>query len=161
MGDTENVRKEQVIFNERAGAVPKETAIGNNTAESIVPLIKRMLEGEILVAEGNVDGGLMELRAALELEDALKYDEPPAWMIPLRHTIGANLVKAGRFAEAEENYREDLRRLPANGWSLSGLAASLRGQQKEEAAAATAQFQKAWVKADVKITSSCLCRPGV
>jgi tetratricopeptide (TPR) repeat protein len=120
-----------------------------------------MLEGEILIAEGKLDDGLAQLQTGLQLEDALKYDEPPAWMIPLRHSIGANLMKAGRFAEAEQIYREDLRRLPDNGWSLYGLAESLRRQGKEtaEVAATDARFQKIWAKADLKITSSCLCQP--
>jgi cytochrome c-type biogenesis protein CcmH/NrfG len=64
------------------------------------------------------------------LEDALKYDEPPAWMIPLRHSIGANLMTAGRFAEAEQVYRDDLKRLPENGWSLLGLSEALAVEEK-------------------------------
>ena len=69
-------------------------------------------------------------------------------------------MKAGRFAEAEEVYREDLKRLPDNGWSLYGLSESLAAQKKPEADAAKAHFAKAWAKADLKISSSCLCRPG-
>jgi cytochrome c-type biogenesis protein CcmH/NrfG len=64
------------------------------------------------------------------LEDALKYDEPPAWMIPLRDSIGANLMTAGRFAEAEQVYRDDLKRLPENGWSLLGLSEALAVEEK-------------------------------
>jgi tetratricopeptide (TPR) repeat protein len=120
-----------------------------------------MLEGEILVAEGKRDAGIAELQAALKLEDDLKYDEPPAWMVPIRHSLGANLMKAGRYADAEAVYREDLRRLPGNGWSLYGLAESLRAQKKDEAVAARENFNKAWQKADMKINSSCLCQPGV
>ncbi len=159
-GDPENARKEQAIFVERVPAIPKETALGNNMAEAIIALAQRMVEGEILVAENKFDEGLSELRAALALEDALKYDEPPGWMVPLRHSIGANLIKAGRFAEAEEVYREDLKRLPGNGWSLYGLSESLAAQKKPEAAAAKARFEKAWARADLKISSSCFCRPG-
>jgi tetratricopeptide (TPR) repeat protein len=159
--DAKNARKEQAIFRERAALVAKETAIGNNTAEVILPLVNRMTEGEILVAEGKVDEGIAELRGAVELEDALKYDEPPAWMIPLRHTLGANLMRTGQFAEAEQIYRDDLKRLPENGWSLYGLAESLRAQNKDEAKAVKARFTKTWAKADVKINSSCLCRPFV
>ena len=68
-------------------------------------------------------------------------------------------MRAGRFADAEEVYREDLRRLPENGWSLYGLAESLKAQKKPEAVLAQARFTKAWAKADIKINSSCLCRP--
>jgi tetratricopeptide (TPR) repeat protein len=161
--DTENARKEQAIFRERAQQVPKETAVSNNTAESIIALANHMIAGELLIAEGKLDPGLDELRAALKLEDALKYDEPPAWMIPLRHTIGANLMAAGYFAEAEQVYRDDLRRLPENGWALLGLSQALAAQQKngEELHSTRARFEKVWAKADVKITSSCLCRPSL
>jgi tetratricopeptide (TPR) repeat protein len=159
--DTENARNEQAIFRERAQQIPKETAVSNNTAESIVALASHMIEGELLIAEGKFDPGLDELRVALTLEDALKYDEPPSWMIPLRHAIGANLMHAGRFAEAEQVYRDDLKRLPENGWSLLGLSQALAAQQKNgvELEATRVRFNKVWAKADVKITSSCLCRP--
>jgi tetratricopeptide (TPR) repeat protein len=161
-GDTENARNEQTIFRKLVQRVPKETAVSNNTAESIIALANHMIEGELLIAEGKLDPGLDELRAALTLEDGLKYDEPPSWMIPLRHTIGANLMHAGRFAEAEQVYRDDLKRLPENGWSLLGLSEALAAQQKDgaEVEATRARFNKVWSKADVKITSSCLCRPA-
>ncbi len=120
-----------------------------------------MLEGEILVREGKLDEGLAKLNAAVQAEDAMKYDEPPGWMIPVRHTLGATLMRAGRVAEAEQVYRDDLKRVPENGWSLLGLADSLREQKKagEELAATKARFDKVWAKADLKITSSCLCQP--
>ena len=90
----------------------------------------------------------------------MRYDEPPGWLIPVRHSLGANLIQAGRFAEAERVYRDDLARLPENGWALWGLAQSLRLQGKgAEALAVEARFQKVWSKADVQIRSSCLCRP--
>jgi cytochrome c-type biogenesis protein CcmH/NrfG len=101
------------------------------------------------------------LRAAIKKEDALKYDEPPGWLIPVRHSLGAVLMKQQRFAEAEQVYRDDLARLPGNGWSLLGLAESLRAQKKndEEAAKTKAKFENVWAKADLKINSSCLCQP--
>ena len=119
------------------------------------------LEGEILVAEGKLDDALTHLREALKLEDSLRYDEPPSWMIPLRHVIGATLMKADRFVEAEQVYREDLSRLPDNGWSLYGLAQSLRRQGKNasERRAVEARFRTIWAKADLYIDSSCLCQP--
>ena len=119
-----------------------------------------MLEGEILVAEQKMDAGIAELQSAVKEQDALKYDEPPAWMIPIRHSLGAVLMKMRRFAEAEQIYRDDLARLPDNGWSLFGLAQSLRQQQKnsDEVAALDTKFQKTWAKADTKITTSCLCQ---
>jgi tetratricopeptide (TPR) repeat protein len=162
-GDTENAREEQAVFRERAQLVRRGTVVGNNSAKAILGVVQSMLEGEILLAEGKLDDGLGYLRAAVKLEDALNYDEPPSWMIPVRHSLGANLMKAGRFAEAEEVYREDLRKLPDNGWSLYGLAESLRRQHKNpsEAGAIYACFQKIWAKGDLRIGSSCLCQPKI
>ncbi|MBS0658540.1 MAG: hypothetical protein JSR82_09895 [Verrucomicrobia bacterium] len=161
-GQPEEARRAQALFRERSALVPKETMISNNPGATILELTTRMLEGEILVAEGKIEEALQELAAALKIEDALRYDEPPGWMIPLRHVIGATLMKAGRFAEAEAVYRGDLRRMPNNGWSLYGLAASLRAQSKapREIAAADLKFRRFWARADVRISSSCLCQPG-
>ena len=159
-GDTAKARKEQALFVEGSKLVPKETQLGNNYAATVISLATHMLEGEILVAEQKVDAGVAELQTAVKEEDALKYDEPPAWMIPLRHSLGAVLMKAKRFAEAEQVYRDDLARLPDNGWSLFGLAESLREQKKndDEVISINTKFQKTWAKADTKITTSCLCQ---
>jgi len=161
-GDTENARKEQAIFVEKTKLVPKEEVFSNNTTEAILAVAAHMVEGEILVRENKLDAGIAELRQAIQLEDALHYDEPPGWLIPVRHSLGATLMQNGRYAEAEQVYRDDLAHLPGNGWSLYGLANSLRAQKKnaDEAAATNAKFKKLWAKADTKITSSCLCQPG-
>lgn len=159
--DAEGARKEQAILAARALLVPKTTSFGNNDAATILSLVRLMVEGEILVCEGKLDDGLAHLRDALQIEDSLGYDEPPSWMIPLRHLVGATLMRAGRFEEAEQVYREDLRRLPDNGWSLQGLVESLERQNKnpDERRALETRFQKIWAKADLSITSSCLCQP--
>lgn len=161
-GDPENARKEQAIFLEKAKPVPEESTFGNNKSEDLLALTRHMTEGEILVRENKLEEGLAELREAIKLEDALQYDEPPGWLIPIRHSLGATLVRNGRFAEAEEIYRADLKKLPDNGWSLFGLKESLKAQNKnpEEAKTTAAKFQKIWAKADTRITSSCLCQPG-
>jgi tetratricopeptide (TPR) repeat protein len=160
-GDTDNARKAQSVFLERAKLVPKEESLGNNSCEAILGIMLPMVEGEILVAEGKIDSGIKQLRSAIKREDALKYDEPPGWLIPVRHSLGAVLMKHHRYAEAEQVYREDLARLPENGWSLLGLAESLRKQKKnaDEAAQTQAKFEKVWAKADLTISSSCLCQP--
>jgi tetratricopeptide (TPR) repeat protein len=160
-GDTVNARKAQSVFVERAKLVPKEDFVSNNSCEALLAVAIPMVEGEILIAEGKIDSGIEQLRAAIQKEDALKYDEPPGWLIPVRHSLGAVLMKQQRFAEAEQIYRDDLARLPENGWSLLGLAESLRKQKKnaDEVAQTQAKFKKVWAKADLTITTSCLCQP--
>ncbi|KAG0505699.1 MAG: hypothetical protein Udaeo_09380 [Candidatus Udaeobacter sp.] len=160
-GDTVNARNAQSVFVERAKLVPKEDFVSNNSCEALLAVAIPMVEGEILIAEGKIDSGIEQLRAAIQKEDALKYDEPPGWLIPVRHSLGAVLMKQQRFAEAEQVYRDDLARLPENGWSLLGLAESLRKQKKnaDEVAQTQAKFEKVWAKADLTITTSCLCQP--
>jgi tetratricopeptide (TPR) repeat protein len=161
-GDAKSARAEQTLFEEGARLVPAEETAGNNTCRGILAVAAPMLEGEILAREGKVDEAVAKLREAVKAEDALRYDEPPGWILPVRHSLGATLMNAGRHAEAEQVYRDDLARLPNNGWSLFGLARSLRLQKKGESEVAEldARYAKIWSKADLKITSSCLCQPG-
>jgi tetratricopeptide (TPR) repeat protein len=162
-GDVASARAEQAAYLEAAKRVPAdEIAAGNNTCQAVLGVATHMLAGEILYRDGRIDEGLTELREAVKAEDGLRYDEPPSWLLPVRHSLGAALMQAHRFAEAEQVYRADLARLPENGWSLYGLAASLHQQDKHgDAAAAEARFQAIWAKADVQIKSSCLCQPGL
>jgi tetratricopeptide (TPR) repeat protein len=161
-GDTAAARREQALYLEAAKAVPPEQiAAGNNTCHAVLAIVTPMLEGEILVREGRLDDGVAQLRTAIAAEDRLSYDEPPGWMIPVCHALGASLMAHGRYVDAEAVYREDLRRLPNNGWSLFGLRESLLLQQKPgDAAAVHQEFTNAWARADIAITSSCLCQPG-
>lgn len=160
-GDSASARAEQARFVEAAKKIPAdEIAAGNNLCSAVLAVVTPMVEGEILVREGKVDEAVAQLRAAVKAEDALRYDEPPSWIIPVRHSLGATLMAHGRFAEAEQVYRDDLARLPGNGWSLYGLSEALAQQHKAtEAADARRQFKDAWHVADITISSSCLCQP--
>ena len=98
---------------------------------------------------------LAHFRAAAKIEDAGLYFEPPKWYYPVRHSLGAALLKAGKNSEAEQAYREDLKRFPENGWALFGLAQALKAEGKNaEAARVDARFRKAWADADVKLVAS-------
>jgi tetratricopeptide (TPR) repeat protein len=131
-------------------ATPADAA--SKTALSIAV---HALSGEIVSRRGDLDAGINHFREALAIEDAGLYFEPPKWYYPIRHSLGAVLLKAGRNPEAEQVYREDLRRFPENGWSLFGLAQALRAQKKNaEAAAVDARFRQAWADADVTLTAS-------
>ena len=113
------------------------------------------LTGEIATRRGDVDEGITHFREAARIEDGGLYFEPPKWYYPIRHSLGAALLKAGHHAEAEKVYREDLRRFPENGWSLFGLAQALHAQDKEnEAVAEEARFRRAWAGTDVTLTAS-------
>ena len=162
-GEIAAARAEQAAYLEAARLVPAdEIAAGNNTCQAVLSVATPMLAGEILFRAGQVDEGLAGLRAAVKAEDSLRYDEPPGWLLPVRHSLGAALMQAHRYAEAEQVYRDDLARLPENGWALFGLAESLQLQGKSaEAATVRARFRAIWAKADLQIKSSCLCQPGI
>ncbi len=91
----------------------------------------------------------------MRLEDALVYTEPSEWAFPPRHALGAVLLEAGRPAEAETVYWEDLKRNRENGWALTGLAQALRAQKKDAPAAIVeARRKNALARADVILTAS-------
>jgi tetratricopeptide (TPR) repeat protein len=120
-----------------------------------VSIAAHALMGEIATRSGKPDEGIAHFKEALAIEDKGLYFEPPKWYYPIRQSLGAALLKAGRNADAEAVYREDLKRFPENGWSLYGLGAALRAQGKSaEAAAVEKRFAKAWTDADVKLTAS-------
>lgn len=162
LGDPDAARSEIELFNEAADAIPEDWYIFNNQVSTVLPIARLMVEGETLWREGNQSEAFAKLREAVELEDQLVYDEPPAWMLPVRHALGALLVAGGKFAEAEDVYREDLAKNPKNGWALTGLQQSLFGQGKsQEALALNEQIEAAFATADVAPTSSCYCEPGM
>ena len=161
LGRLEEAEKEREAFRLAAAAVPKDRTFGNNPAGLLLEIAARMLDGEMAAKRGRFDESVRTLREAARIEDSLRYDEPPDWIQPVRHTLGAVLMTAGRYADAERVYREDLAKFPENGWSLFGLGRALRLQKKDvEASAAEERFRKIWAGADVRLGSTCYCLPG-
>lgn len=157
-GEVDDARTAQKAFRTAAKSVDSDATFSNNKAADLFAVAENALEGEILFREGKIKEAIAALKSAVAHEDKLRYSEPPDWFVPMRHALGAVLLKAGQAKEAEAVYREDLRRWPGNGWSLFGLAASLEAQGKEDDAANTRkEFDAVWKRADVKIPSSCFC----
>ena len=116
-----------------------------------------VLAGEIEAAKGDLSKAIEHMEKAVTFEDELPYNEPAEWYIPTRQSLGAVLLKAKKYKEAEIVFLEDLEYYRANGWSLMGLYQSLLGQGKlEEAKEIKEQFDQAWRKADIEINSSVL-----
>lgn len=161
LGRTREAQVELEAFDREAALIPDDWMAGNNKAHDVINIARQMLVGELAYREGHYDQAFAALRKGVELEDALKYDEPPGWMQPVRHALGALLMGVGRYAEAEQVYRDDLRLNPNNGWAMIGLEQALRAQNQQDAAQQFAAARiKAWSRADVKPTSSCYCQPG-
>ncbi|HEV2083442.1 MAG TPA: hypothetical protein VGR09_00040 [Gemmatimonadales bacterium] len=135
-----------------AVAMPADRMIGLNHAKSVLDLAVSHLAGEMAAKNGDTDEAAKQLRKAAAQEDALRYDEPPDWYLPIRERLGAVLLAAGRPRQAETAFREDLVQRPENGWSLHGLAQSLSAQGRDrEAAKVEERLRKAWKTADVQL----------
>lgn len=120
-----------------------------------VRIADKVVAAELAMARGRPADAIPLLEEAVKIEDAIPYDEPPGWHAPVRHTLGVALLAAKRPQDAERVYREELRRNPLNGWSLEGLAESLKAQRRiAEANEAAALQARAWEHADVKLAAS-------
>ena len=154
----DNARSELDRFHALRKDVPEDWVVGLSPADAILSVAAKVAEGEVRWREGKTEEALIALREAVKEEDQLLYAEPPGWMIPVRHALGAILVAAGQYAEAVKVYQADLQDHPENAWSLLGLDQALRGQGDLQAAEAIKlQLEKAWANADVSPPASCYC----
>jgi tetratricopeptide (TPR) repeat protein len=156
-GDTIAAEREyeQVLAISQADAMRELSLASFPKAATLLEIAVHVLGGELDSASGNTDGAIARFEAAIALQDGLAYIEPPAWFYPVRHNLGATLLAAGRAAEAQAIYQEDLRQYPNNGWSLLGLSKSLEAQGKTaEALEARQRFAEAWMHADVTPSTS-------
>ena len=132
-----------------------DTGVGPTPASHVLGLAVHALQGEIAEARGNLDAAIAHYGAAVEMQDADNYTEPPDWSQSMRLYLGAVLLSAGRAAEAEEVYRKDLQWNQQNGWSTFGLAQALEAQGKtQDAIVAKRQFESLWRNADVELERS-------
>jgi tetratricopeptide (TPR) repeat protein len=127
----------------------------NHTARDLLGITGNILRGEILRSEGRLDEAIAVFERAVETHDGLRYDEPEPLNFSARHWLGAALLEAERYADAERVYRGAIEQHPDNGWSYFGLEKALRAQGKNaEADAAQADFDRVWQRADIFISSS-------
>jgi tetratricopeptide (TPR) repeat protein len=127
---------------------------GFNATASILNIATEVLSGELAAQEQRYEKAIAHLRTAVKLEDALVYTEPQDWYQPTRQAL-ARVLLAGKAKEAEQIYRADLKIYPENGWSLYGLAESLKAQDKaKEAESIQTRFQTAWKHADIPLTAA-------
>ena len=155
----DEARAEAERFESAAATIGDDQKVRGARTADLLEAARQMMTGEILFKEGDHEAAFAALRKGIEAEDSLPYAEPPGWMQPIRHSLGALLLEAGRVEEAETVYRADLDRHADNVWSLHGLAECLRLEGRDaEARAVTSSFEKAGEHADVAIRASCFCR---
>jgi hypothetical protein len=141
----------RALFNAAAN-IPDDAKLGFNSSRDLINLAGHLLEGHIALARVSIPGAVEHFRQAAEIEDSLRYDEPPDWYIPARESLGRALMTSSHFADAEKVFREELVHHPNNGRALFGLWQSLKAEGKNsDAKRAEAEFRAAWKDADVKL----------
>ena len=132
-----------------------DTGVWPTPASRVLKLAVRALQGEIAEARGNRDAAIAHYQAAVEMQDATNYTEPPDWSQSMRLYLGAALLDAGRAEDAEAVYRKDLEWNQQNGWSTFGLAQALEEQGKvQDAIIVKRQFDSLWRNADIQLERS-------
>jgi len=167
----EAAEEERRLFHASVTRIPEERTFFNNTAQSILGVGEKMLDGESEYHKGNYDIAYAHLRESVHRDDNLEYTEPWSWMHPPRHALAALLAEQGHFDEAEDVYRTDLglndklqrcAQHPDNVWALHGLVECLRNRGDiDELPELEKKLAVALSKTDVPVTSSCLCRTVV
>ena len=131
------------------------TVWGINTTADLVQIAAKVLSAGIAFKQVHLAKSVALLEEAVAIEDRLNYNEPPDWFFSVRHHLGAVLLKAGKYAEAEKVYRQDLQTWRKNGWALIGLYNSLALlNRSSEAQKARSSFEESWKYADINIMSS-------
>ncbi len=132
-----------------------DTGVWPTPASHMLKLAAHALQGEFAEAQGNLDEAIAHCQAAVEMQDANNYTEPPDWSQSMRLYLGAALLDAGRAEDVEAVYRKDLEWNQQNGWSTSGLAQALEAQRKvQDAIIVKRQFDSLWRNADIELELS-------
>jgi len=152
-GKLPEARSEREQFDAVRKSIPAETMYGMlNPATDVFAVADELVAARLAEAEKDFDKAVAHLTRATELQRKLVYEEPAAWPFSCRQNLGGLLLRAGRYADAEKAFREDLKYYPRHGRSLFGLWQSLARQGREyEASVVERQFESAWKRAEVKL----------
>lgn len=140
LGDREAYQKERSEMVEFEKKIAPEEEISNNPAKHIMELATLILDAEDVQKDRSQYISLLE--KAVDMQDRLEYDEPPPWYLPLRLELGEALLEDKRYEEAEKVLRKGLQEYQRNGFFLTGLYQSLKGQNR--------MWDAFWVKREIK-----------
>jgi len=152
LGNIPNALEEQRLFLEGKKHISSQLEFGYNHANQILDIANYSLEAKIAEKQDKFDQAVNSLKTAIEIQDQLRYNEPPDWFYPSRIALGALLLRMQKPQEAEKTYREELRRHPRNGRALFGLNESLKSQSRfVDSYWVNEEFQKAWQLSSVTL----------
>ncbi|HEX7942098.1 MAG TPA: hypothetical protein VF488_09850, partial [Gemmatimonadaceae bacterium] len=151
LGSAADAEKERDAYLAASRTVPNDTLFNLNPAANVIAVASAVLDARIASAKGDLDAAIASWKKAVEAEDTITYNEPPDWFYPTRESLGAALIRAKRYEEADLIFRQDLERNPNNGRSLWGRWQALRSQDGDVPATLVVRrrWQDAWNDADV------------
>jgi len=118
----------------------------NIPAQEVLRIARTLILARVAQAKGDFRTAVVRFERAAALQDALPYTEPPYWYYPIRQSLAAALLQAGRYAEAERQFQRALSRAPSNGWSYYGLAEVHKSRGNTAAARkAEADLARTWI----------------
>lgn len=168
LGNFAEAEREREEFHRHLKGIAPDRRFLSNPTQASLAVGAALLDGELAYHQGRHEEAYGHLRHAVELDDNLSYTEPWAWMHPPRHALAALLLDQGHSQEAEQVYRDDLglsgkvqrcAQHPNNVWALHGLVECLKRRgETDELPILQTSLAAALARADVPITSSCLCR---
>ena len=142
-------------FKKAIALIPADATYGNNPAATVMKIAELVLDSQAAEKQNNPAEAESLLKQAISIQDQLFYNEPSDWFYAIRETLGSLLLRQQKFKEAEEVFREDLRRQPRNGRALFGLLLSLNGQGRPADAYWVEQdLKKAWQYSDTQLNLS-------
>jgi hypothetical protein len=148
-GDQAAAVQEQAAFDAARAKLPADRPWGNNKSGDVMAIAAEVVAARMAAAPA---AEVTHWQKAAAMQDALVYDEPPAWYYPVRESLGAALLRAKQPAAAEAAFREGLRRSPRNGRMLFGLMESLKARGTSDGVEEVRrEFEAAWGKADLKL----------
>jgi tetratricopeptide (TPR) repeat protein len=153
MGAVADAEREQAAYAAARRAIPANTPFNLNTAEQIFTIADHVLAARIAMARGDGEAAIAAWRKAVDAEDQLSYNEPPDWFYPTRESLGAALLRAKRYDEADLVFRQDLEHHPDNGRSLFGRWQGMRATDGDIPATLVVRrrFSQAWGQADAPL----------
>jgi len=151
--DVEQAAAERESLSQIIASLPMESRYGNSPAKEVLGVGLAIVDARIAVEQGDLEKAVSDLGVAVAMQDRLAYNEPADWHYPVRESLGAALLLAGRASEAEAVFRADLKKNPRGGRSLFGLVQALQAEGKtDEAILVRQEFDDAWRTAEVTLS---------
>ncbi|MGF1610888.1 MAG: tetratricopeptide repeat protein [Kiloniellales bacterium] len=114
--------------------------------DQLLEIAHHVVLGRIAQQQADFDGAVEQFKKAALIEDLMPYMEPPFWYYPVRQSLGAALLQAGRPEAAAEAFEASLKRVPNNGWALYGLSEAQKAMGDAAGAKASeAALAQAWI----------------